>query len=124
MKSIIVSMFAAAGLMVAGSVLATDMPDAAKKNGCTACHAINKKVVGPAWMDVSKFYNGKMEKSAAGKTVKEATGGKAPADWLLTKVSRGGNGNWGTAAMIANDTTGKKQDDIKGLIQFVLDLAK
>jgi len=117
-------MFAAAGLMVAGSVLAVDMPDAAKKNGCTACHAIDKKVVGPAWMDVSKFYNGKMEKSAAGKTVKEVTGGKAPADWLLTKVSKGGTGNWGTAAMIANDPTGKKLGDIKGLIQFILGLAK
>jgi len=117
-------MFAAAGLMVAGSVLAADMPDAAKKNGCTACHAIDKKVVGPAWMDVSKFYNGKMEKSAGGKSVKEATGGKAPAEWLLTKVSKGGSGNWGSTPMIPNDPSGSKQADIKGLVDFVLGLAK
>ena len=124
MKSIIVSMFAAAGLMVAGSVLAVDMPAAAKANGCTACHAIDKKVVGPAWMDVSKFYNGKMEKSAGGKTVKEATGGKSAEEFLVGKVSKGGSGNWGSAAMIANDPTGKKAADIKGLVEFVLGLAK
>lgn len=53
MKSIIVGI-ATAGLMVAGSAMATDMPDLAKKNGCAACHAIDKKVVGPAWMDIAK----------------------------------------------------------------------
>ena len=57
MKSIIVSMIATAGLTVAGSAMATDMPDLAKKSGCTACHTIEKKLVGPAWRDVSKAYN-------------------------------------------------------------------
>jgi Cytochrome c551/c552 len=57
MKSIITSMTVAAGLMIAGSAMAVDMPVLAKKNGCNACHAIDKKVVGPAWMDVSKAYN-------------------------------------------------------------------
>jgi cytochrome c551/c552 len=39
--------------MVAGSAKATDMPLLAKKNGGTACHVINYKVVDPAWMDMS-----------------------------------------------------------------------
>ena len=108
MKSIIVSMFAAAGLMVAGSVLATDMPDIAKKNGCTACHAIDKKVVGPAWQDVANKYKGQ-----AGIEEK-----------LIAKVSKGGSGNWGTVPMIANDPDGKKQPAIKELVEFVLGLAK
>jgi len=108
MKSIIVSMFAAAGLMVAGSVLATDMPDIAKKNGCTACHAIDKKVVGPAWQDVANKYKG-----VAGIEEK-----------LIVKVSKGGSGNWGTVPMIANDPDGKKQPQIKELVEFVLGLAK
>jgi len=108
MKSIVVSMFAAAGLMVAGSVLATDMPDIAKKNGCTACHAIDKKVVGPAWQDVANKYKG-----VAGIEEK-----------LIVKVSKGGSGNWGTVPMIANDPDGKKQDQIKELVKFVLGLAK
>jgi len=108
MKSIIVSMIAAAGLMVAGSAMATDMPDIAKKNGCTACHAIDKKVVGPAWQDVANKYKG--DKDAEAK--------------LIVKVSKGGSGNWGTVPMIANDPDGKKQPAIKELVQFVLGLAK
>ncbi len=108
MKSIIVSMMVAAGLMVAGSAMATDMPAIAKKNNCTACHAIDKKVVGPAWMDVSKKYKG--DASAEAK--------------LITKVSKGGSGVWGSMPMPANDPAGTKQADIKELVQFVLGLAK
>lgn len=107
MKSIIVGI-AAAGLMVAGSAIATDMPDLAKKNGCAACHAIDKKVVGPAWMDVAKKYKGD-----AGAEAK-----------LITKVSKGGGGVWGATPMPGIDPSGKKQDDIKQLVQFILNLAK
>jgi len=124
MKSMIVSFSAAVTLVFAGSAFALDMPALAKKNRCNACHAIDKKVIGPAWMDVSKFYNGKMEKTTAGKSVSEATGGKSPVDWLLIKVSNGGSGNWGSAAMMPNDPTGRKQEEIKMLVEFVLDLAK
>ncbi len=28
----------------------------AKKSGCLACHSVEKKVVGPAWQDVSARY--------------------------------------------------------------------
>lgn len=124
MKSYIIGVFAALVLMVSVNIFAVDMPDIAKKNQCTACHTIDKKSVGPALMDVSKFYNGKMEKTTAGKTLMEATGGKTPSEWLLFKVSHGGSGNWGSAAMMPNDPTGKKQADLKALIDFVLGLAK
>ena len=108
MKSIIVSMVAVAGLMVAGSTLATEMPELAKKNGCVACHKIDTKLVGPAWMDVSIKYKG------------DATA----ADMLLNKISKGGKGTWGTMPMPAQDPTGAKQADIKELVKFVLGLAK
>jgi cytochrome c len=125
MKSIIVSLIAAGGLMVAGSTFAIDMPPLAKKNGCTACHAIDHKVVGPAWMDVAKKYKGV-------KTYKYSNNGSnAPGakeyplvEGLMVKVSKGGHGNWGTAAMIPNDPSGKKQDQIKELVEFELSLAK
>jgi cytochrome c len=107
MKYIIVSI-AAAGLMVAGSALATDMPDLAKKNGCAACHSIDKKIVGPAWMDVAKKYKGD-----AGAEAK-----------LIAKVSKGGGGVWGTTPMPALDPSGKKQDAIKELVKFILALDK
>ena len=125
MKSIIVSMMTVAGLMIAGSALATDMPEAAKKNGCTACHAIDKKLIGPAWMDVSKKYKGAKEYAYSPKGSAAPDAKKFPlVEGLMMKVSKGGTGNWGTAAMIANDPSGKKQDQIKGLVEFVLALDK
>ena len=107
MKSIIVSV-AVAGLMITGSAMAADMPELAKKMNCTACHAIDKKIVGPAWMDVSKKYKGDAGAAAA----------------LQTKVSKGGSGNWGTMPMPANDAAGTKQAEIKELVTFILGLAK
>ncbi|MDO9010716.1 MAG: c-type cytochrome [Gallionella sp.] len=108
MKSIVVSMTVAAGLMIAGSAMAADMPDVAKKNNCTACHAIDKKVVGPSFMDVSKKYKGDATAEAK----------------LIAKVSKGGAGVWGSMPMPANDAAGKKQDQMKEVVQFVLGLAK
>jgi cytochrome c len=117
MKSIIVGMIAAAGLVVAGGALATEMPPLAKKNGCTACHAIDHKVVGPAWMDVSKKYKGATKYTFQGKEYSLVEG-------LMKKVSQGGSGNWGAVPMIANDPKGMKQDEIKQLVEFELSLAK
>lgn len=106
MKSIIVSMVAAAGLMVAGGVLAADMPESAKKNGCTACHALDKKIVGPSFNDVAKKYKGDAGAVAH----------------LTTKISKGGSGVWGAMPMPASP---KLNDaDKKELIDFILGLAK
>ena len=52
MKSIIVSMFVAAGLMVAGSAMAGDF----NTGPCKACHAVGKDVVGPDWKTVAAKY--------------------------------------------------------------------
>ena len=125
MKSIIVSLITAGGLMVAGGAMAIDMPPLAKKDGCTACHAIDHKVVGPAWMDVAKKYKGatKYKYSNNGSNAPDAK--EYPlVEGLMIKVSKGGHGNWGTAAMIPNDPAGKKQADIKELVEFELSLAK
>jgi cytochrome c len=99
-------MVAAAGLMVAGSALAVDMPDLAKKKNCVACHAIDKKVVGPAWMDVAKKYKGD-------------AGAKAK---LVAKTMKGGGGVWG--AMPMPPTPGLSEADAGTLVDFVLGLAK
>jgi len=107
MKSIVVSMIAAASMTVAGSVMATEMPDLAKKSSCISCHAIDKKLVGPAWMEISKKYKGD-----AGAEAK-----------LITKVAKGGGGVWGSMPMPPNSP--KVSDaDIKTLVKFILGLAK
>lgn len=104
MKSTIVSMVAAAGLLVAGSALAADMPAAAKKNNCVACHAIDKKVVGPAWGDVAKKYKGD-------------AGAAAHLDGVITK---GGKGVWGPMPMPPNPKV--TAEERKELVDFILGL--
>lgn len=81
----------------------------AKKSGCLACHAVDKKVVGPAWKDVSAKYKGK------------AT---AKAD-LVTKVKAGGKGNWTevTGGVPMPPYSPRVADaDIEKLVDFVLGL--
>ena len=121
MKSIIVSMIATAGLMVAGSVLAADMPDLAKKSGCTACHAIDKKLVGPAWADIGKAYNSNGATSSGKKVadILAENNAKTAAEYLAMKIAKGGKGNWGAMAMPANSPK-VSEADIKTLVEFVL----
>lgn len=119
MKTIIVNMTAAAGLMTAGSTLAVDMPPLAKELNCVACHAIDHKVVGPAWKDIANKYTGK--------GVKKFTynGKEYPLiEGLVMKVSKGGSGNWGTVAMPPNDPSGAKKAKITELVKFEQSLAK
>jgi cytochrome c551/c552 len=100
-----------------GNSTEVGMPAAAKRNNCTACHSINKKIVGPAWMTVSIKYKGADKFEYNGKEYPLVEG-------LMMKVSQGGSGHWGSMPMPANDYKGIKQADIKELVQFVLSLSK
>jgi cytochrome c len=57
--------------------------DLAKKNNCLACHAVDKKLVGPAYQDVAKKY--------AGQADAEAT--------VAKNIKAGGSGKWGPIPM-------------------------
>jgi cytochrome c len=107
MKSIVISMIAAAGLMVAGSAMAADMPDLAKKSGCIACHKMEGKLVGPGWTDIAKKYKGDATAEAK----------------LEAKVAKGGSGVWGPMPMPPNAPK-VAAADIKTLVQFIMGLAK
>ncbi|MGZ5037998.1 MAG: c-type cytochrome [Usitatibacter sp.] len=74
----------------------------AKKSGCMACHAVDKKVVGPAYKEVAAKYKG--DKDAEAK--------------LAKKVKEGGVGVWGQVPMPPNSTV--KDEDIKTLVKWVL----
>ena len=107
MKSVIVSMIAAAGLMVAGSALAADDGAALlKKGNCMGCHKMEGKLVGPGFAEVAKKYKG--DAGAAAK--------------LETKVAKGGSGVWGTMPMPAMNNV--KPEDIKSMVAFILAQAK
>lgn len=76
----------------------------AKKKNCFACHALDKKMVGPAWRAVAQKYRG----DAGAQSVLEA------------KVRKGGKGNWGSIAMPPQPAL--SGEELTGLVQFVLQL--
>jgi cytochrome c551/c552 len=110
---------AAAALCLAGASAGQEMPPMAKKLGCSACHAIDRKVIGPAWKDVAAKYTGQ------GVTTYTYQGKEYPLiEGLVMKVSNGGSGNWGTIPMPPNDPKGVHKDDITELVKFEQSLAE
>jgi cytochrome c len=76
--------------------------DLAKAKNCMACHAIDKKLVGPSYKDVAAKY--KDDKSAV--------------DKLASKIRAGGTGVWGQVPMPAN--TQVSEAEAKTLAGWVL----
>lgn len=118
----IVNMVALTGLVMATSALPTEMPELAKKLQCDACHAIDKKIVGPAWRDVAKAYNSGTT-TGTGKKVSDILAGKTAEEQLLITITEGGSGNWGSMPMPTLDPGRTQQADIKQVVKFILGLA-
>ena len=99
-----------ASLCIAGSAFGQGKVDAkaaealAQKSGCIACHAVDKKVIGPAYKEVAAKY--KADKDAATK--------------LAAKVKAGGQGVWGPVPMPPNAHV--SDADIKVLVAWVMSL--
>ncbi|HSN63326.1 MAG: c-type cytochrome [Azonexus sp.] len=87
MKAVYVAMMAAAGIVIAGQAQADEA--LAKAKNCMSCHAVDKKLVGPAYKDVAAKYKGDA---------------KAPA-MLAAKIKAGGKGTWGEIPMPPNNVT-------------------
>jgi cytochrome c len=100
MKHIAVATVAALAALAAAPAWAQQ--DLAQKKNCMACHAIDKKLVGPAYKDVAAKYAGQ----------KEAV------DMLTQKVLKGGAGVWGPVPMPANPQV--SEAEAKQLVQWVL----
>jgi len=81
MKAIWLTIPAVAALLIAGTASA-DLA-LAKKSGCMACHAIDKKVVGPAWNEIGAKYSAEAD-------------GKAT---VLASIQKGSRGKWGKVPM-------------------------
>jgi cytochrome c len=96
----------AATMTAAGTAVADELEDMMKKNGCNACHAEDKKVIGPSYKDVANKYRGDAS---------------APAK-LAEKVKKGGSGVWGPVPMPPNANV--KDDDVKKMVQLILNLKK
>lgn len=102
MKSVLISALVAAGVLASAPAFANK--DLATKSGCMACHAVDKKMVGPAYQDVAKKYTAADEAK------------------LFDKVRKGGKGVWGPIPMPPNAVV--KDADLHTLIQWVLGGAK
>lgn len=80
--------------------------DLAKKNNCLACHATDKKIVGPAYQDVAKKYAGQADAEAA----------------LAKSIKAGGSGKWGPIPMPPQSQL--SDADAKTLAAWILGGAK
>lgn len=77
----------------------------AKSKNCMACHAVDKKLVGPSYKDVAKKYAGDAK----------------AVDALAAKIIKGsevGKGNWGAVPMPPNPQV--SEADAKKLASWVL----
>lgn len=92
-------------LSLAGTARAdAAIPDLAKASGCTSCHAVDEKIVGPAFKKVA-------EKYAADKDA---------VDSISQSIRNGSSGKWGRIPMPAHNSL--SPEDIKTLATWVMGL--
>ena len=75
----------------------------AEKNCAPTCHTIEKKIIGPAYIDVANKYEATPENI----------------DMLVQKVIKGGSGVWGDVPMTPNNIT---PEEAKEIITYLLSL--
>ncbi len=99
----VIAAAAAIGAMLLSTAASAQM-ELAKQKNCLACHAVDKKLVGPAYKDVAKKYEND----------------KGAAERLAKKVREGGVGVWGQIPMPANPQVNEAES--LQLVKWVLSL--
>jgi cytochrome c len=94
---------ASAALLVLSGAASADQA-LAQKNACMSCHGVDKKIVGPAFKEVAKKYEGDA----------------AAREMLIAKVKTGGKGVWGQIPMPPSPQV--KPEDAGKIIDWVLSL--
>lgn len=95
--------FLAAALAFAATPALADPEAAMNKAGCMACHAKDKKLVGPSFKDIAAKYKGQDV------TAK-----------LMDKVRKGGSGVYGPVPMAPNGPDKISDADLKEAVDFIL----
>ena len=101
MKRTFVTIATLAAVFVVSTPALADMALATTKN-CMACHAVDKKLVGPSYKDIAIKYAGQAD----------------AVDKLASKVVKGGSGVWGPVPMPANAQI--NDADAKKLVTWIL----
>jgi cytochrome c len=99
MKALFAAIVAASSVV---SLPALANSDLAQKKNCMACHATDKKLVGPSYKDVAAKYAGQGD----------------AAEKLAAKIMKGGAGVWGPVPMPANPQVSAAE--AKQLAEWVL----
>jgi cytochrome c len=102
MKTLSLTVAALALAFSAGSALA-DAEATMSKAGCMACHAKDKKLVGPSFKDIAAKYKGQ-DVSAQ----------------LFDKVRKGGSGVYGPIPMSPNPVAKIDDASLKEAVAFIL----
>jgi len=76
------------------------------KMDCVGCHKLDKKLIGPSYVDIAKKYD------LNDKNI----------NYLSNKIIKGGSGVWGAIPMAAHSTLVK--DDAKKIAKYILSLKK
>ena len=101
-KSLLAVVGALALTFSAGAAFA-DAEASLTKGGCMACHAKDKKLVGPSFKDIAAKYKGQ-EVSAQ----------------LMEKVRAGGKGVYGPIPMPPNPVAKIDDESLKEVVAFIL----
>ena len=96
------ALFAGLAAVIAAPVFAN--ADLAQKKNCLACHAADKKLVGPSYKDVAAKYAGQADAVAK----------------MAEKIQKGGVGAWGQVPMPANPQV--NAEEAKQLAAWVLSI--
>jgi len=96
------ALFLAAAAILPASLPAYANEELAKKHACLACHAVDKKLVGPSYKEVAAKYRGD-----AGAEAK-----------LVDKVKKGSQGTWGQVPMPPNANV--PDGDVRTLVKWIL----
>jgi cytochrome c len=76
------------------------------KSDCIGCHKLDKKLIGPSYLDIAKKYEFN-DKNVA---------------YLSGKIIKGGSGVWGPIPMSAHASL--KKNDANSMVKYILSLKK
>ncbi|MEC9483392.1 MAG: c-type cytochrome [Halomonas sp.] len=105
MKKALVSLLALGGALTMTPALAVDGETLFKTKVCAACHAIDTKLVGPAYVDVAAKYAGQDDAVAV----------------LVDSIMNGSQGKWGAIPMSPNAVT---EEEARILAEWILQQKK
>lgn len=103
MKKVLTSILALSGVLAMSSAFAVDGETLYKTKVCAACHAIDNKLVGPAFTDVAAKYAGQDDAVAI----------------LVDSILHGSKGKWGPIPMPPNAAV--TEEEAKTLAEWVLE---